>query len=122
MPAKASAPEIDALFGDRTSPSRAAYDALLAALRELGPVEVEPKKTCVHVVAERDGTAFAGIHPRKNGVLLTLRTETAIASPRVRKTEQASRNRHHNDLLVSSPAEVDAELKRWLAAAYALVK
>jgi hypothetical protein len=93
MSAKASSPEIDALFGDRTSASRAVYDALLAAMRGLGPVEVEPKKTCVHLVAERDGTAFAGIHPRKNGILLTLRTETAITSPRVRKTEQASRNR-----------------------------
>jgi hypothetical protein len=122
MPAKASTPDTDALFGERPTSSRAAYDTLLAALRELGPVEVEPKKTCVHVVAERDGTAFAGIHPRKNGVLLTLRTETAIVSPRVRKTEQASRNRHHNDLLVASPADVDGDLKRWLAAAYALVK
>ena len=121
MPAKASSPEIDALFGDGTSVSRVVYDALLKAMRGLGPVEIEPKKTCVHVVAERDGTAFAGIHPRKNGVLLTLRTETAIASPRVRKTEQASRNRHHNDLLVSAPAEIDAELKRWLNAAYTLV-
>ncbi len=121
MPTKASTPEIDALFGDRSSPGRTAYAALLAAMRGLGPVEVEPKKTCVHVVAERGGAAFAGIHPRKNGVLLTLRTKTAIASPRVRKTEQASRNRHHNDLLVSSPADVDAELKRWLTAAYTLV-
>jgi hypothetical protein len=56
MRAKASTPEIDAMFGDRSSPGRA-----------------------------------------------------------------ASRNRHHNDLLVSSTADVDAELKRWLAAAYSLV-
>ena len=87
MPTKASTPEIDALFGDSSSPARAVYDTLLAAMRGLGPVAVEPKKTCVHVVAEPGGTAFAGIHPRKNGVLLTLRTETAIASSRVRKAE-----------------------------------
>ena len=53
-------------------------------------------------------------------MLLNIRSDKPIASSRVRKTEQVSKNRVHNELLVSSPAEIDAELLAWLAAAYSL--
>lgn len=96
------------------------YARLLEVARGLGPVAEENKQTCVHLTAGEGATAFAGIHPRRAGILLTLRLAEAIGGPRVRKLEQASRNRFHADILVSSPDEVDAELAGWLRDAYAL--
>ena len=89
------------------------YRCLLGGLAPYGPIRVEPKKTSLHLCGAR--SAFAGVHPRAAGVLLTIRTAAPIESRRVRKTERVSANRAHNDLLLTDPAQVDEELVGWLA-------
>jgi len=93
------------------------YAKLLAAARKLGPVREEPKKTSIHLARR---TAFAGVATRKEALLLTLKSEADIASPRVHKRERVSANRWHVELRLASPADVDRELAGWLAKAYAL--
>jgi hypothetical protein len=93
------------------------YAHLLRAAERLGPLNVETKKTCIHLVRR---SAFAGVHPRKAAVLVTLKTAAAIASPRIRKLEQASKHRFHSDLLLESSSDIDAEFLGWLRAAYDL--
>ena len=88
------------------------YRRLLGAVAPYGPIRVEAKRTCLHLCGVR--SAFAGVHPRRNGVLLTIRSAAPIDSPRVRKSEVVSANRAHNDLLLTDPAEVDEELAAWL--------
>jgi hypothetical protein len=110
-------PAIAGLFAGGGGNALAILDAVMAALSPLGPVEVELKKTCIHLCR---GPAFAGVHPRKTGVLMTIKSAGAIDSPRVRKVDMTSASRAYNDLLISNPAEVDGELAAWLAAAYAL--
>ena len=83
---------------------------------------IDPKQTCVHICAGKEGTAYAGLHPRKGAVLLNIRLEAPLNSPRVRKTEQVSRNRFHCEILITNPAHVDAELLEWLACAANLAK
>lgn len=111
---------VDALFEGKQPAARAVYDALIAVVHRLGDVVVEPKKTSIHLTAGRAGSAFAGVHPRKNGVLLNIRTDAPLAGPRVRQTEQVSKNRYHSELLLLDPAGVDDELRRWLDEAYRL--
>lgn len=43
-----------------------------------------------------------------------------IKSPRIRKSDQLSPNRSHNELWVSSVGEIDTELLKWLKEAYAM--
>jgi hypothetical protein len=97
--------------------TREIYGRLLAAARALGPMEVEEKKTCVHLARR---AAFAGVHPRKAAVLVTLKTDRPLEGQRVRKVEQASKHRFHNDMVLGSPSEIDAEFLAWLALAYDL--
>lgn len=111
------------LFEDRDPVAADIYSTLLTRLRApLGKsgFVVDPKQTCVHLNATASGTAFAGLHPRRAAVLMTIRTDAPIKSARIRKSEQASRNRYHHDLLVASPEEVDAELVAWLKTAHRL--
>lgn len=96
---------------------REVYDAILAAVKKFGPVEAEEKKTSIHLVA---GSGFAGVHPRKSNVLLNIRSDAEIKSPRIRKVEQVSKSRFHNEMLIDSPKEVDREVVGWLRAAYQL--
>ena len=108
--------QIESLFAGKPQ-TRAIYERLSRRLRPVGAFTVEPKKTCLHLV---NGSAFAGVHPRKDSILLTIRTAKPIKSRRVRKSDQASANRCYNDLVLSSPDDVDAELIGWLREGYGL--
>lgn len=105
------------VFAKSEPVAREVYDSILAAVRKFGPVEEEEKKTSIHLVA---GSGFAGVHPRKSGVLLNIRSATEIKSPRIRKVEQVSKSRFHNEMLIVSPSEVDREVVGWLRDAYQL--
>jgi hypothetical protein len=113
---------LDELFAGKDLVAREIYGRLLDAMRAAGPVVEDAKKTSVHLAAGQGGTAFAGAHPRRAAILLNLRTAAAIESPRVRKVEQVSRNRFHNEILLASPADVDGELARWIGDAYGLAR
>lgn len=96
---------------------RAAYQALLNASRELGPVREDPKKTSIHLVRD---TAFAGVAVRRESLILTFKSTREITSPRVEKAEQVSGNRWHLEIRIAGPGDVNRQLKTWLAASYEL--
>lgn len=96
---------------------RAAYAALLKAGRALGTVREAPKKTSIHLMRE---TTFAGVTLRRESLILTLKSNQPIESERIEKAQQASAKRWYNEIRVASPREVDAELREWMAASYAL--
>src|SRR2546429_6578286 len=106
-----------ALFAGKDEIVQVIYTRLLEALRTIGPVQEDPKKTSIHLVHT---TGFAGVHPRKSYLYLNLRTDAPIENPRITKTEQVSQNRFHNELKLTSPDEIDEELLGWLRDAYAL--
>ena len=108
---------VDVLFASRGSEVRALYDALHRQLRKFGAIIVEPKKTSLHLVS---GTAFAGVHPRASGVLLNIKSVAPLNGSRVKKIERVSKNRFHNEVLLSSERDIDAELLGWLRDAYHL--
>lgn len=97
--------------------ARKVYETILAATAKFGDVRAEEKKTSVHLVAK---TGFAGVHPRKGAVLLNIRSDSPIKSERIRKLEQVSAKRYHNEMLIDTPAGVDSEVVGWLQSAYAL--
>jgi hypothetical protein len=97
--------------------SRSVYAALLELLDGLGPYEVQNKRTSLHIT---HGRAFLGVHPRATGVLVNIVTTTPLLGARVRKAEQVSANRYHNEVLVRSTEEVDVELGDWIRNAYSL--
>jgi predicted transport protein len=109
-------PEANAL--SLTSPeTRRLYDQLRVQLRRLGPFEEEVKKTSIHLARR---SAFVGVHPRKNSLLITIKSEQPIRSPRIVKTEQVSKSRWHCELKLTSPAEIDPEFLAWAKTAYDL--
>ncbi len=97
--------------------SLAIYKQLLAKLAPVGPFREEIKKTSIHLARK---SAFAGVHPRSQHLLLTIKAEKPIRSPRVTKAEQVSKSRWHLDVKVSNIKEIDGELLGWLRRAYDL--
>jgi len=99
--------------------SQATYAKVIAAVSKLGPVEVEEKKTSLHLT---NGRAFAGVHPRANGILLNLVFDGPLENARVHKSAQVSANRHHVEFKLEDPADVDAQMVAWIKRAYSLTK
>ena len=93
------------------------YDQLLKTVSKFGRVVEEPKKTSIHLV---NVSAFAGIATRKNAIVLTVKSDRKLSSPRIHKSEQTSAKRFHHELKITSPRDVDAELVKWLKDAYEL--
>ena len=96
---------------------RATYERILDAVRALGPVTEDPKKTSIHLVRR---TAFAGIATRRSALVLTLKSDKDVRSPRIAKHEQASAHRWHLEVRIQNPDQVDRQLTAWLRAAYDL--
>ncbi len=110
-----TSPTVEQHFEGKDPMVRAIYDRLLAEIGKLGEFAEDPKKTSIHLNRR---TAFAGVATRKSSLVLTLKSAQDLRSSRVKKHEQASANRWHLELLLTSPADVDAELVSWLQAAY----
>ena len=96
---------------------RKIYDQLLRRSAKFGPVIEEPKKTSIHLVNK---TAFAGVATRKTSIILTVKSDRDLVSPRIHKSEQTSARRFHHEIKLTSVADVDSELVNWLKDAYQL--
>jgi hypothetical protein len=104
-------------FEERAPAVAAIYSRLLAKTRAFGPFTEDPNKSSIHLV---NRTIFAGVATRQKVLLLTLKAERDIRSPRIEKHDQVSANRWHVRIRLSESGEIDRELLRWLKAAYAL--
>ena len=104
-------------FVNKDPSIRALYDQLISFLRTLGPLEEDPKKTSIHLNRK---SALAGVETRKDGLLLNIKSDRPIKNPRIEKAEQISAKRFHHKVRVSSPKDLDEELKTWLKEAYTL--
>ncbi len=108
---------LEALFANREPVVREVYDRLTRSLEKIGPYEADPKTTSIHLVRT---TAFAGAHPKKAWLDLTIRTDKPLKGPRIRAQRQVSKNRWHQDVRLAAPKDVDGEVIGWLKDAYAL--
>ena len=108
--------ELDHLSGKEPVVT-AMYEKLIKELQKFGPLKIEPKKTSIHL-GNRFG--FAGVYTRKDYMNLEVHLKNKLTSKRVSKVEQASPNRFHHTIKISTPKEVDKELLGWLKQAYDL--
>ncbi len=104
-------------FENRAPVVKAIYAAVLKATKKLGPVREEAKKTSIHLARK---TAFAGVATRKAALILTLKSDSDMASKRILKREHVSANRWYFEIKLETPEQVDREVLGWLKKAYEL--
>ena len=95
----------------------ALYDQLLSVLQAFGPVTEDSKKTSIHLNRK---SALAGVETRKDGLMLNIKSDHPIQSPRIEKRNSYQQNGFHHKVRISSPKDLDEELKGWLEEAYLL--
>ena len=94
---------------------RAAYEAALAVVRALGPVEVLAEKSRI---AWHVRMSFAAFQPRVSWLDGHLVLAREVPSPRWRRIEVFSARNVLHAFRLGAPSEVDAEFRAWLAEAY----
>ena len=104
-------------FDDKEPVVKSIYDRILKESRKFGKVIEEPKKTSIHLVNK---SAFAGVATRKNALILNIKSAAPIKDARIKKSEQVSASRFHQEVKLLSPQEVDSTLIAWLKDAYTL--
>jgi hypothetical protein len=98
---------------------RALFDAVVAAIRTIGPVKVIPEKTRI---AFQVRMSFAQITPRRSWLDGHLVLARRLEHPRFRKVETFSPRNHLHAFRISTVDEIDAEMRSWLAEAYLVGK
>ncbi len=104
-------------FASKEPVVRALYEKLLSLLNQFGPIIEEPKKTSIHLVRK---SALAGVETRKTYLLLTIKSDHQVTSPRIVASDQPSANRFHFKVRIESLDDLDDELKSWLREAYSI--
>jgi len=116
MPHSCQVVPLDSHFAEAPQ-LRAVFDAYLAAAELNGPVTVNATKSRVSLQARM---RFAGIErPRKRHLVATFVLVRAIESDRLKVGFIAPRYYVHR-LVLRTPRDVDAEVRAWLAEAYAV--
>jgi hypothetical protein len=107
--------DLDRHFARSSPQVRAAFDAALACVSGVGPVQVLAEKTRIALQVRM---SFAAFMPRRdwlNGHLVLARR---IDSPRFLRVETFSPRNVVHAFRLSGPDEVDPEFAAWLAEAY----
>ena len=112
--------DVESLFAGKNPIVTELFKAILEKLSYYDyDYGIEPKKTSLHLT---NGATFLGIHPKKNWLDITIVSTEALDHPLLKKAEQVSKNRWHNDVRLSALTDLDDSLVSAIAHAYALRK
>ena len=108
---------LDDYFTTGPTHERPVFDAVMAGLRGVGPIHVEP--VSVGIFLKRSRT-FAELRPMTRWVAVSFALERTVTSSRIaRKVIDTGRTKYHV-VNVRSADEVDDQLIEWLTEAYAI--
>jgi Domain of unknown function (DUF5655) len=102
-------------FAGRPEYQRAAYEAVMAHLRTLGPVHVDAVGVGVFLKSDRK---FAEVRPMARALSLDIMAIHAIAHPLVLRSQRIGADRVWSVIRLHGPDDVDDALKAALTIAY----
>jgi len=94
---------------------RALFEAVVAAIRSVGPVRVLPEKTRI---AFQVRMSFAQVTPRQQWLDGHVVLARRLESPRFRRIETISPRNHVHVFRLRDISEIDDEFRAWLVEAY----
>jgi hypothetical protein len=109
--------DLERHFTGKPPQIRALFDAVVAAIREIGPVEILPEKTRI---AFHVRMSFAQLTPRRGWLDGHVVLARRLDSPRFRSVQTFSPRNHLHVFRIAALEEIDAEFRSWLAEAYAV--
>jgi hypothetical protein len=116
MPHSCAVVSVDAHFESAKPHVRALFDALLAAVREHGPVTVNATRSRITFQTRM---RFGGIdRPRRDHLVANVVLTRAVRSPRVDRVEFVPPSYYVHRFRIRTPEDVDGEIRALLGEAY----
>jgi hypothetical protein len=116
MPHSCQVQSLDAYFAGSDPALRDRFEALVAAVRENGPVTVNVTKSRIALQARN---RFAGIdRPRKDHLVASFILTRPLDSARLARVDYIPPYYFAHRVRLRRPEDIDAELRAWLAEAY----
>ena len=106
---------LDDHFHGKPPEIRALFEAVVRAIREVGPVRVLPEKTRI---AFQVRMSFAQVTPRQRWLDGHVVLARRLDHPRFRRVESFSPRNHLHAFRLQSLADVDDDFRAWIAEAY----
>ena len=111
----APAMSLEEYFSTGPPHERPVFDAVMAHLRTLGPVHVEPVSVGIFL---KRSQGFAQLRPMTRWVALLLRLDHPIHDERVASRRAAPGGRTWYSIRLAGPHDVDGAVRGWLTEAY----
>ena len=109
--------DLDHHFAGKSPEIRALFDEVAAAVRRIGPVRIVPEKTRI---AFQVRMSFAQVTPKLKWLDGHIVLARRFEHRRFRKVQTISPRNHVHTFRLTSPGEIDAEFRSWLAEAYSV--
>jgi hypothetical protein len=107
--------DLEEYFATGPAHERPVFEAVLAYVRTLGPVHVEPVSVGIFLKRAR---SFAELRPMQRWVALWLVLRHPVSHPRVTRKVQPYGAKYVVVVNLRAPEDLDDDIKGWLAEAY----
>ena len=107
--------ELDPHFAGCDAAVRATFEAIVDAVRQVGPVQVLAEKSRIALQVRM---SFAALVPRRHWLTGHLVLARTVTSPRFHRVEVYSPRNVLHAFRLDSPDQVDEQFAGWLAEAY----
>jgi endogenous inhibitor of DNA gyrase (YacG/DUF329 family) len=104
-------------FHGKSPQIRALFDAVVTAIRKIGPVRILPEKTRI---AFQVRMSFAQVTPKSRWLDGHVVLARRLEHPRFRKIQTISPRNHVHTFRLSSSCDVNADFTSWLKEAYSV--
>jgi len=107
--------ELESHFHGKPPEIRLLFDAVVAAVRTIGPVRILPEKTRI---AFQVRMSFAQLTPRRRWLDGHVVLARRLEHPRFRQIQTISPRNHVHVFRLTSPSDLDDDFRAWMAEAY----
>ena len=106
---------VEEYFSTGPAHERPIFEAVIAHLRTVGPVHVEPVQVGVFLKRAR---TFAELRPKDRWVALSFSLDREVRHRTIVRKVTPYRDRYFHVANVEAPADVDDDIRAWLTEAY----
>ena len=106
---------LEEYFATGPAHERPIFDAVMAHVKTLGPVHVEPVSVGIFLKRPRK---FAELRPKQKWVALAFVLARSVEHPKIARRLQGSASRTHHVVNLRTPADVDDDVCGWLTESY----
>lgn len=106
---------LDGYFATGPAHERPIFDAVMAGLKQVGPIHVEPVSVGIFL---KHGGTFAELRPMRQWVALAFSLRRRVHHPRITRKVMSYHGRYYHVANLRSPDDFDDQLRDWLVEAY----